>query len=84
LPVVIVVLADASYGLIKHYQSAGGRMDNAKVDFLPVDFAGLARANGCLGWKARSIEEFQKMLRRALESRQPALIEFPISYRYRF
>ncbi|MCX5795448.1 MAG: thiamine pyrophosphate-binding protein [Elusimicrobia bacterium] len=84
LPVVVVVLSDASYGLIKHYQAKGGRIDPRTVDFLRVDFPALARANGCQGWKADSAAQLRRLLARALAARKPALIEVPLRYTHDF
>lgn len=85
LPIVIVVMADSSFGLIKHYQLRANRRAQLRtVDFLRVDFRKLAQANGCYGVKPRFLREFPQVLRRTLARREPAVIELPIRYRYRF
>jgi len=81
LPVVIVVLKDSSYGLIKHYQARGGQQhDTNLVEFMEVDFVKLAEANGCKGIPVKSARNLSRELSRAFESGQPTLLEVPIRY----
>ncbi|OGR88116.1 MAG: hypothetical protein A3J74_06710 [Elusimicrobia bacterium RIFCSPHIGHO2_02_FULL_57_9] len=84
LPVVIVVLSDSAFGLIKHYRLRGGWPGGRELEFSRVDFPKLAEANGCRGLKVENIAGFPAALKRALDSRRPALIEVPVSYRHHF
>lgn len=84
LPIVIVLLKDSAFGLIKYYQLRGQMTDENTVDFLPVDFAGLARANHCQGIAISSSRDFGRALQKALASSGPTLIEVPVRYQYVF
>lgn len=81
LPIVIVMMKDSAYGLIKHYQIRGGQQhDTNLVDFMSVDFVKLAEANGCRGISVKSSRNLGREIDRAFESGEPTLIEVPIRY----
>lgn len=83
LPVVVVVLNNNSSALIRLYQRLGHGRDNPKaVDFAPVDFVALARANGCAGVAVTTADELRDEIVRATASRRPTLIEVPLKYDY--
>ncbi len=80
LPVIIVVLDNSAFELISLYQRRGGRQPNEGVVSLgKVDFAALARANGCDGVRAESIEAMAQAIAAHTRER-PLLIEIPVSY----
>jgi N2-(2-carboxyethyl)arginine synthase len=81
LPIVIVMMKDSAYGLIKHYQVRGGQEhDKNLVHFLSVDFVKLAEANGCRGVSVQSCKNLTREIERAFELREPTLIEVPVQY----
>lgn len=81
IPVVVVVLKDDSYGLIKYYQLKGHkRLAHGEVQFGSVDFVALAKANGCAASRITRNDELEPVLLRALASGAPALLEAPICY----
>jgi acetolactate synthase-1/2/3 large subunit/N2-(2-carboxyethyl)arginine synthase len=83
LPVVIIIFKDGAYGLIKNYQLRGhGRTSSSSVDFLATDFVHLATAHGCYGQRIESPMRLDRALSRALERREPTLIEIPVQYEY--
>jgi acetolactate synthase-1/2/3 large subunit/N2-(2-carboxyethyl)arginine synthase len=85
LGITIVVLNNNSNGLIRLYQHLGHGRDNPKaVDFGPVDFVALARANGCAGVSCRSTRDLTVALRAALHSGRPTVIEVPLRYDYEY
>ncbi|MFH1721651.1 MAG: thiamine pyrophosphate-dependent enzyme [Candidatus Altiarchaeota archaeon] len=85
LPVVVIVMKDDSFGLIKHYQLAGqGKINSSSVDFGNVDFVKLAKANGCLGYHIQSVDHLKDTLTQALDSDQPTVLEVPVKYDYSF
>lgn len=85
LPIVVVLLKDNSYGLIKYYQlTDSDTVATNSVDFGDVDFCKLAEANGwesCLVTERNMLEE--KMVQ-AWERNRPTLLELPIKYQYKF
>jgi len=81
IPVIIVILKDDAYGLIKYYQLKGhNRLARSEVQFGPVDFVALARANGCRASRITRNEDLGPALARAIESGAPALLEVPVCY----
>jgi acetolactate synthase-1/2/3 large subunit/N2-(2-carboxyethyl)arginine synthase len=85
LPIVIVILKDSAFGLIKHYQLRGkDRISPPSVDFLSTDFTTLAAAHGCKGVTVASTRRLDKTLQEAFEAREPVLIQIPVAYQYRF
>jgi acetolactate synthase I/II/III large subunit len=73
--VVIVLMNDRGYGVIRNIWDAfyGGR--RAYSDLHTPDFAGLAHSIGLSHKCVRSQEEFQSVLRDAFAQRGPALVE---------
>jgi acetolactate synthase-1/2/3 large subunit/N2-(2-carboxyethyl)arginine synthase len=85
LPIVIVMMKDSAFGLIKHYQVRGGNEhDKNLVDFLNVDFVKLAEANGCRGVQVSSSRNLGPAIERAFASGEPTLIEVPVKYDHVF
>lgn len=85
LPMVIVLLKDNSFGLIKYYQLTD--KDNVyanSVDFGDVNFVKLARANG---WDAHFVTSrpmLEQRMTEAFARNRPTLLELPIRYQYKF
>lgn len=85
LPIVIVMMKDNSFGLIKYYQLSGQNAINGNaVDFGDVDFVKLAEANGCRGSFVTSRVQLQEKLEEAFQQKKPTLLEVPVRYQYRF
>ena len=81
IPVLVVVLKDDAYGLIKFYQLKGhNRLAQNEVQFGSVDFVALAKANGCTASRITRNDELEPALVRAIASGAPALLEVPICY----
>ncbi len=80
LPIVIVMMKDSAFGLIRHYQQRGQQKNDNLVDFLSVDFVELAKANGCSGIAVKSPYALGKEIDRAFDSGRPTLIEVPVRY----
>jgi acetolactate synthase-1/2/3 large subunit len=76
-PIITVVLADASYSLIRHSQ-AGRGLPNYGVDFMPIDSVLTARACGVSGIRATSTAEITDAVRKAVAAEQSLLVEVPI------
>ncbi len=78
LPVVAIVFNDNAYGNVRRIQqeSFGGRLIASDLD--NPDFVKMAEAFGVDGRRARSPEELRGVLRQALGSGRPTLIEVPV------
>jgi thiamine pyrophosphate-dependent acetolactate synthase large subunit-like protein len=80
LPVVVVLINDRTLSLIKAIQQRryGGRFIG--VDLQNPDFSVFARAYGVQAWQVQTGTDFEKALREAIASREPALVEVQITY----
>jgi acetolactate synthase-1/2/3 large subunit len=74
-PLLMIVLANASYGWIKASQKAsyGGRYFS--VDFSATDHARIASAYGVASWRVEDPAELGTVLGQALEHGGPALVD---------
>ncbi|MCC2625734.1 MAG: thiamine pyrophosphate-dependent enzyme possible carboligase or decarboxylase [Burkholderiales bacterium] len=84
IPIVIVVLNDNAFGMIKHCQF------NSRDDIFPksvelgkVDFVKLANANGMAAEYLNNVDGLEALLNKAFASNKPFLIEVPINYNYK-
>lgn len=85
LPIVIVLLKDDAFGLIKYYQLLDrDPVYPGSVEFGGVDFVKLAEANGWTGHRIHSMQALDKHLADAFDRNQPVLLEVPIQYKYKF
>jgi N2-(2-carboxyethyl)arginine synthase len=85
IPLVIVMMKDNSFGLIKYYQISGKNEINTNaVDFGDIDFTRLAQAQGCAGVLVTSRARLAQELEDAFRRKTPTLIEVPVRYQYRF
>lgn len=74
---IAVVLDNQRYGAIATQQLKEQRPTRT-TDLGPVDFAGVARAHGALGFTVNSESEFQPALREAITSRQASVIHVTV------
>jgi len=80
LPVVVVLLNNASYELINLYQQRSKTGRNPEIVRLEsVDFVKLAEANGCNGVRVSTIEQLDAAIAQN-DYTKPLLIEVPVSY----
>lgn len=82
LKILIVVLNSSSNALIERYQLKGKykKINKKNTAFGKVDFALLAKANGCQSGSVQNIDEFNKLLKTFDKIIGPFLIEIPIHY----
>ena len=76
-PVVVVVLADRSYSLIRHGQ-AGRGLPNYGVDFDPIDTVATARACGVEAIRAATPSEISRAVAGAVERNRALVVEVPV------
>lgn len=75
--VITVVLADASYSLIRHGQASRG-LPNYGVDFTPIDSVLVAQACGIEAIRATTAAEITAAVRDAVTTNRPLLVEVPV------
>ena len=79
LNMVVVVLRDDAYGMIK-WKQAGMGFDSFGLDFENPDFVRYAEAYGAAGHRVKSSEELASTLEKALNSKGVHLVEIPVDY----
>jgi len=79
LDLVVIVLNDSAYGMIKWKQEGEG-FDNFGLDFNNPDFVQYADSFGAKGYRPASLKEFETTLDTALNSKGVHLIDLPVDY----
>lgn len=75
LPVKVIVIKNNSLGMIKWEQMVFEGNPSFGVDLQPIDFAGFARACGAEGFTLEQPDQTLSVLRQALQTPGPALVE---------
>ncbi|MFT7525384.1 MAG: acetolactate synthase-1/2/3 large subunit [Arenicella sp.] len=79
LDLVVIILNDSAYGMIKWKQEGMG-FNNFGLDFKNPDFVKYAESFGAHGYRPESHDEFETMLDTALNAKGVHLIDLPIDY----
>jgi acetolactate synthase I/II/III large subunit len=77
IPVIWIIFNDGEFKLIKLYQMSTF-FESGLVDFTNPDYVGYARACGAEGYRAETLEEFERAFQTALASGKPTLIDVAI------
>ncbi|MFX1505250.1 MAG: thiamine pyrophosphate-binding protein [Promethearchaeota archaeon] len=78
LPVVIIVLNDQAYGMIKAGQKMVYQQRYIGVDFFDVRYDKLAESMGCFGIRVTEPQEINSALKKALNSELPSVIDIVV------
>lgn len=79
LDLVVIILNDSAYGMIKWKQEGEG-FENFGLDFTNPDFIKYAESFGAIGHRPSSHDEFETILDTALNSKGVHLIDLPVDY----
>jgi len=79
LDLVVVILNDSGYGMIKWKQEGMG-MENFGLEFQNPDFVKYAESYGAHGYRVTHVDEFAKLLEECLNKKGVHVIEVPIDY----
>jgi len=79
LDLVIIVLKDNGYGMIK-WKQRGMHLQSFGLDFTNPDFVKLAESFGAHGYQAQSVEQFSDLLGTVLERKGVHVIELAVDY----
>ena len=79
LNLVVLILRDDGYGMIKWKQGAMG-FANFGLDFGNPDFVKYAESYGAKGYRVTKADEFLPLLRQCLKNKGVQLIDVPIDY----
>ena len=80
LDLVVIILNDNGYGMIKWKQEGMG-FKNFALEFGNPDFVKYAAAYGAHGYRVKKTEEFTKTLKSCLNKKGVHVIEVPVDYR---
>lgn len=79
LDLVIVILHDKAYGMIKWKQN-GLDMPDFGLDFTNPDFVKYAESYGAFGHRVKSAKDLDKVLNKCIQSHGVHIIDLPIDY----
>jgi len=79
LDLVVIILNDSAYGMIKWKQEGVG-FENFGLDFKNPDLVQYANSFGAIGHRAESFENFEEILKSSLNSKGVHVIDLPIDY----
>ncbi|MFT5137035.1 MAG: acetolactate synthase-1/2/3 large subunit [Arenicella sp.] len=79
LDLVVIILNDSAYGMIKWKQEGMG-FNNFGLDFKNPDFVKYAESFGAHGYRPESHDEFETVLDTALNAKGVHVIDLPIDY----
>ncbi len=79
LDLVVIILNDSAYGMIKWKQEGVG-FENFGLDFENPDFIKYAESFGAIGHRPNSNDDFESILDTALNSPGVHLIDLPVDY----
>ncbi len=79
LDLVVIILNDNAYGMIKWKQEGMG-FDNFGLDYANPDFVKYAESYGAIGHRPTSYQEFGSILKLALDSKGVHLIDLAVDY----
>lgn len=79
LNLVVIILNDSSYGMIKWKQEGMG-FDNFGLDYNNPDFVKYAESYGAFGYKPSSDEDFKNILENCLEAQGVHVIDLAVDY----
>jgi len=79
LDLVVIILNDSAYGMIKWKQEGMG-FDDFGLDYTNPDFVTYASAYGAIGHRPKSVTDFSTTLQKALNTKGVHLIDLAVDY----
>ena len=80
LPIIIVIANNSCWGMIKNNQKVNLGKRYCDVDLPPINYTEIAKAFGCYGEKIENPEDIKPAIKRAIESKKPAVIDVDIAF----
>ena len=80
LPIIIIIGNNCAWGMIKTNQKNNLNKRYCDVDLPPINYAEIAKSFGCYGEKIEKPEDIKPALKRAMDSKKPAVIDVSIAY----
>lgn len=80
IPIIEVIIDNRVLGMVRQWQTLfyGKRYSHTVLDD-GVDFVALAKAMGCVAYKADTVKEFKKVFAKALKQNKPVVIDCRIN-----
>ena len=79
LDLVVIILNDSAYGMIKWKQQGMG-FENFGLDYKNPDFIKYAESFGAIGHRPTSVDDFIQILDKAVNSKGVHVIDLPVDY----
>jgi len=79
IDLVVIILNDSSYGMIKWKQEGMG-FDNFGLDYKNPDFVKYAESYGCIGHRPKTDEDFRTILSKCLTTEGVHVIDLAVDY----
>jgi len=79
LDLTIIILNDGGYGMIKWKQEGMG-FDNFGLDYSNPDFVKYAESYGATGYRSDSVQSFEEVLEKSLNTRGVHIIDLAVDY----
>ncbi len=79
LDLVVIILNDSSYGMIKWKQEGTG-LENFGLDFKNPDFVKYAESYGCFGHRPKNDADFEATLSKSINSKGVHIIDLSVDY----
>ena len=80
LPIIIIIGNNCAWGMIKTNQKNNLNKRYCDVDLPPINYAEIAKSFGCYGEKIEKPEDIKPALKRAMDSKKPAVIDVSIAF----
>ncbi|MGB5911280.1 MAG: thiamine pyrophosphate-binding protein [Promethearchaeia archaeon] len=80
LPIITIIGNNCAWGMIKSNQKLNFGKRYCDVDFPPIDYSEIARGFGCYAEKIDKPEDIKSALKRAINSKKPAVLDVDIAF----
>ncbi|MFX0057654.1 MAG: thiamine pyrophosphate-binding protein [Candidatus Hodarchaeota archaeon] len=80
LPIIIMIGNNCAWGMLKTYQKNNLKKRYCDVDFPPINYSEIAKSFGCYSERVENPEDIKPALKRAIETKKPAVIDVGIAF----
>ncbi len=80
LPIITIIGNNCAWGMIKSNQKLNFGKRYCDVDFPSIDYSEIAQGFGCYAEKLDKPEDIKPALKRAIDSKQPAVLDVDIAF----
>jgi len=80
LPIIVIIANNCAWGMLKTYQKNNFKKRYCDVDFPSINYAKIAEGFGCYGEKIQNPEDIKFAMKRAIDSKKPAVIDVTVAF----